>query len=191
MRRYVEKVEFATVTRAAKGYYRDRFVLTRRRCPMSFVRSVSLAILAAATPLVATHARAAELNGVAEVRSGNEVVVGGTVVRLFGLHAPANDERCKFSDGKYRCGIIAWAELIKLADGRDLSCDIESGTEDGHPLATCYLGERDVNEALVRTGWAEARADIDRYQVDQAEARRARRGLWAERITPPDRRQAR
>jgi endonuclease YncB( thermonuclease family) len=158
---------------------------------MSFIRSFGFATLSATILFAATLARAAEIDGIAEVRSGNEIAVGGTVVRLFGLHAPANDERCKFSDGKYRCGIVAWAELIKLADGRDLSCDIEDGKEAGQPLATCYLGERDINEALVRSGWAEARANIERYQVDQDEARRARRGLWAERIVPPDRRQAR
>jgi endonuclease YncB( thermonuclease family) len=158
---------------------------------MSPIRSVSLTILSATVLFAATHAWAAEINGIAEVRSANEMAVNGTVVRLFGVHAPANDERCEFTDRKYRCGIIAWAELIKLADGQDVSCDVESGTEDGHPLATCYLGERDINEALVRSGWAEARVDIGRYQVDQNEARRARRGLWAERIIPPDRRQAR
>jgi len=133
---------------------------------------------------------AQEISGVAEVRSGNEIALGGTVVRLFGLQAPAPDERCGLSEGQYRCGIIAWAELVRLADGRDLSCDIESRTEKGQLVATCYLGERDLNESLVRSGWAEARADVERYQVDQVEARRARRGLWAERIKPPDRRQA-
>lgn len=135
-------------------------------------------------------ASAEEITGIAEVRSGNEIVLNGTVLRLFGLEAPASDERCALSDGQYRCGVVAWAELIKLADGRDLSCDVESKGGDGLPIVTCYLGERDINEALVRSGWVEARADVDRYQVDQADARRARRGLWAERIQPPDRRQA-
>lgn len=133
---------------------------------------------------------AEEITGIADVRSANEVALDGTVLLLFGLEAPATDMRCDLSDGQYRCGVVAWAELIKLADGRDLSCDVESQTGDGTLVATCYLGERDINEALVRSGWAEARTDVERYQVDQAEARRARRGIWAERIRPPDRRQA-
>jgi len=140
--------------------------------------------------VTAFDAAADEISGIAEVRSGSELTLNGTVVRLFGLAAPAPDARCDLNDGKYRCGIVAWAELIKLADGRDLSCDTESQGDDGTPLATCYLGELDINEALVLSGWAEAQDDIERYQVDQDEARRARRGLWAERIRPPDRRQA-
>lgn len=156
---------------------------------MIFHRAISV-IFFVALLFTAFAAAAEEFNGVAEVRSGSEISLDGTVIRLFGLHAPAPDARCELSEGQYRCGIVAWAELIKIADGRDLSCDVESRAEDGVPLATCYLGERDINEALVLSGWAEARANIVRYQVDQAEARRARRGLWAERIRPPDRRQA-
>ena len=152
-----------------------------------FIYAVILSVL----PLLAgISAWAQEITGIADVRSANEVALNGTVVRLFGLAAPVPDARCDLSDGRYRCGVVAWAELVKLADGRDLSCDVESRTGDGLPVVTCYLGERDINEALVRSGWAEARADVERYQVDQAEARRARRGLWAERIRPPDRRQA-
>jgi len=157
---------------------------------MQFNRSKSTLCLAGLFLSVGFAAWAQEVSGLAEVRSGNEIALNGAVVRLFGLQAPAPDERCDLSEGQYRCGIVAWAELVRLADGRDLSCDIESRTDKGQPVATCYLGETDVNEALVRSGWAEARADVERYQPDQDEARRARRGLWAERIKPPDRRQA-
>lgn len=157
---------------------------------MQFNRSRSIALLTSLLVSIGFAAWAQEVSGIAEVRSGNEIVLNGAVVQLFGLKAPAPDERCDLSEGQYRCGIVAWAELVRLADGRDVSCEIESKTEKGQSAATCYLGERDLNEALVRSGWAEARADVDRYQVDQDGARRARRGLWAERIKPPDRRQA-
>jgi endonuclease YncB( thermonuclease family) len=153
-------------------------------------RSKSVVFLTGLFLSIGFAAWAQEISGIAEVRSGNEIALDGTVVRLFGLQAPAPDARCDLSEGQYRCGIVAWAELVRLADGRDLSCDIETRTGEGQLVATCYQGERDLNEALVRSGWAEARADVERYQVDQDEARRARRGLWAERIRPPDRRQA-
>jgi len=157
---------------------------------MHLIRFKPAAVLTTLFLSIGFAAWAQELSGIAEVRSGNEIALNGTVVQLFGLQAPTPDERCELSEGQYRCGIIAWAELIRLADGRDLSCDIEARSDKGQLIATCYLGERDLNESLVRSGWAEARADVERYQVDQVEARRARRGLWAERIKPPDRRQA-
>lgn len=157
---------------------------------MKIERTIFFSLLSLAVLGPAVQAGAEEINGIAEVRSGSELVLGDTIVRLYGLEAPATDDKCDLIEGRYHCGIVAWAELIKLADGRALSCDIESRTDDGLPAVTCYLGERDINEALVRSGWAEAQGDVARYEVEQAEARRARRGLWAERIRPPDRRQA-
>lgn len=140
---------------------------------------------------VATGAGAQEIEGVAEVRSGNEIAVGDATIRLYGSQAPRPDETCDAGERRFRCGVVAWAELIRLADGYRVSCDLEDQrTPDGVPYATCYVGERDVNEALVRSGWAEAMEGIDRYRVDQEDARRARRGLWDGRIRPPDRRQA-
>lgn len=141
--------------------------------------------------IVAGSTIAQELEGIAEVRSANEIGVAGTTIRLYGSLAPRPADSCDTGERSFQCGVIAWAELIRLADGHRLSCDIEElRTADGTPYATCYVGERDVNEALVRSGWAEAAEGVERYRVDQEDARRARRGLWAGRIRPPDRRQA-
>lgn len=150
-----------------------------------------LAAIAAITIAATGVALAQEFEGPAEVRSGNEISVGGSVVRLYGIVAPGREDKCEFGERQFKCGIVAWAELVKLADGEYLSCDVEDkrGPDDG-VLATCYVAERDVNEALVRSGWAEAAQGIGRYRSDQEDARRARRGLWAGRIKLPDRRQA-
>lgn len=117
-------------------------------------RSKSTVFLTGLCLSIGFTAWAQEVSGIAEVQSGSEVVLNGAAVQLFGLKAPAPDERCDLSEGQYRCGIVAWAELVKLADGRYISCDIESHTDKGKPVATCYLGEADINEALVRSGWA-------------------------------------
>jgi endonuclease YncB( thermonuclease family) len=122
---------------------------------------------------------AEEIRGEAKVVSGNEIRVGKRVVRLFGMTAPGLDDLCSVSDAKLRCGIVAWAELIKLADGRYISCDVETKAE-GAVFATCYISEADLNEALVRSGWARAAPDqTDRYVVDEADAQESQRGLWS------------
>lgn len=154
--------------------------------PARFALCLSIAVSIAGGP-----AASQEIEGLAEVRSGNEIGVGGTTVRLYGAAAPGLDQLCESGERRFRCGVIAWAELIRLADGLRLSCDIETQRSgDGSTYATCYVGERDINEALVRSGWAEAAEGVERYRADQEDARRARRGLWAGRIRPPDRRQA-
>jgi len=60
----------------------------------------------------------------------------------------------------------------------------EAGTDRyGRVIGTVWLGGRNINEELVRAGyaWAFTRYVSDaRYFAWQDEARRARRGLWAE-----------
>lgn len=151
---------------------------------------------------------AQEIRGNAKVVSGNQIIVGKRTVRLFGIAAPGLEDICTIRDVKMRCGIVAWSELIKLADGQYLSCDIEKlppdkpvAAEPPKPeekpvnaiaadsamtsdpamkYATCYIGETDLNEALVRSGWAKTvLSQTDRYQVDETDARESKRGLWA------------
>lgn len=151
---------------------------------------------------------AQEIRGNAKVISGNQIIVGKRTVRLFGIAAPGLEDICTIGDVKMRCGIVAWSELIKLADGQYLSCDIEKmppdkpvaaeapkpeekpvnasaadpATTSGPAMkyATCYIGETDLNEALVRSGWAKTMlSQTDRYQVDETDARESKRGLWA------------
>lgn len=145
------------------------------------VASASVVVLAVAASLYVGDASAGEeLHGVASVKSGNEIMIGKRTVRLFGVKAPAIDELCQIEEATMRCGIVAWAELILLADGWHLSCDVEPSGKDGVSYATCYSGERDINEGMVRSGWARAvRQQTDRYVVDEEDARLSKRGLWA------------
>ncbi len=126
-------------------------------------------------------ARAAELQGTAMVVAGDALRVDQRPVRLFGVRAPEPKAVCDIDGLRVQCGAVALGELIKLVDGHHVSCDIEKEDPKTAPvLATCYVDETDVNEAMVRSGWARiAREETDRYAVDEADARDAGRGLWA------------
>jgi len=151
-------------------------------CAMGRWRAAGIAcVVAGAVMAQAGMALAAEeIRGEAKVVSGNEIQVGKRTVRLFGMAAPGLEETCTVGDAKFRCGVVAWAELIKLADGHQISCDVE--LKEGETVfATCYLSEADLNEALVRSGWARAvPQQSDRYVVDEADAQESQRGLWAD-----------
>ncbi len=137
----------------------------------------TLAVAATCSGRIALAAE--EIRGEAKIISGNEIRVGKRAVRLFGIRAPGLDDLCAVGDAKIRCGVVAWAELIKLADGRHVSCDVESRTGEAI-FATCYISEADLNEALVRSGWAKAAPDqTDRYAVDETDAKESQRGLWS------------
>ncbi len=148
---------------------------------MRGVRRSGLGLALAFLLAAATSASAEEVRGVASVVSGNELIVGKRKVRLFGMRAPAPDETCRVNGAKMKCGIVAWARLIEMADGWYVSCDIERRVPRGPDYATCYVSERDLNENMVRSGWARAvRKQTDRYVVDEEDARQSKRGLWAD-----------
>ncbi len=140
-----------------------------------------------------TSRAADEIRGDGTVLSGNEIQVGTKIVRLFGISAPGLQDLCEINEAKMKCGIVAWAELIKLADGQQISCDAEELPAGVAPpksdkpfvFGTCYIGETDLNEAMVRSGWAKAVVpQTDRYEVDESDAKESRRGLWSNQAKP-------
>jgi len=146
--------------------------------PTTIVVSVCLCLLISG--LLSSPVAAEEVRGHASVKSGNTILIGKRLLRLFGVSAPKIGDICQIEDAKMKCGVVAWSQLIKLADGWHLSCDIEVKVKGAADFATCYSGERDINEGMVRSGWARAvRKQTDRYVVDEEDARASKRGLWA------------
>ena len=142
--------------------------------------ALSLFLIFVAVTLKSSPANSEEVSGFASVQSGNQILIGKRVVRLFGIRAPQRDDICQIGEQHMKCGVVAWSELIRLADGWHVSCDIELKAKDGTDYATCYIGERDVNETMVRSGWAKAmRKQTNRYVVDEDDAKNFNRGLWA------------
>ena len=85
-----------------------------------------------------------------------------------------------------KCGVVAWSQLIQLADGWHLFYNIELKAKNGNIYATCYSGERNINEGMVRIGWAKAfRKYTNRFVVVEEDAQGSKRSLWA-KSTPGD-----
>ncbi len=123
---------------------------------------------------------AEELRGYALVKFGNENLIGKRIIRLFGIRTPKIDGICQIKSAKMKCGVVAWSQLIQLADGWYLSCGIELKAKSVNIYATCYSGERDINEGMVRSGWAKSlRKHTSRYVVDEEDTKGLKRGLWA------------
>ena len=103
-------------------------------------------------------------------------------VRLGGIDAP---ERRQPYGTRARQGLSA------LAFGRAVQVEVEDTDRYGRPVGRVRVGGRDVNAEMVRRGaaWVYVRHNRDPALVPlEAEARAARRGLWAlpdaERVPP-------
>jgi endonuclease YncB( thermonuclease family) len=101
-------------------------------------------------------------------------------VRLHGIDAPERNQPH---------GPAAGAELARLIEGREVRVELVDRDNYGRLVARVWIGDIDINLALVEAGhawWYEYYAQ-DRRDLELAEeaARRAQLGLWAQRNPVP------
>lgn len=114
----------------------------------------------------------AEASQVAVI-DGETLRVGATVVQLNGLSAPARGHSCAAGPD---CGGQATAALAGLVHDRRIVCLIVTPGAAGPLSARCQAGGRDINAALVESGWAKTLStNFDALQID---AQTHRRGMW-------------
>lgn len=151
--------------------------------------------LGAAVVMIALPAalfgRVPALTGTLSAEPAHVAVVDGqtlrlhdAVIRLLGIAAPPRGLSCEAAAPGYDCGAAASAALATLVRGRPVTCHLNGRDARGFPLGHCSAGGVDLNQALVREGWARARADAaagampPAFAVAEQQARQAGRGLW-------------
>jgi endonuclease YncB( thermonuclease family) len=77
--------------------------------------------------------------------------------------------------------------LRSLVGTRAVSCSSIETDRYGRAVAVCRIGKLEINGEMVRLGWAVA---YSRHRLSyvrlEAEARRAKRGIWAGRFEMPE-----
>ncbi|SEC00811.1 Endonuclease YncB, thermonuclease family [Bradyrhizobium erythrophlei] len=124
--------------------------------------------------------RGADLKGIPTVTDADTVVISGSTIRLDGIDAPESDQVCLDKNGKnWSCGIAARDALVKQFGLVEWTCRTTGQETYSRRLATCFAGEENINQWLVRTGWAMSFVRYShRYDPDEEAARGACIGLW-------------
>ncbi len=120
--------------------------------------------------------RRPDIVGGARAIDGDSLVVGGVEMRLKGIDAPEGRQTCTREGRSWPCGEAARAHLVRLAAAGSLRCTDHGSDQHDRKLATCFAGGQNLNQAMVRDGYAVA---YGAYEEDEREARAQRRGLWA------------
>lgn len=121
-----------------------------------------------------------EFTGVPYTIDASTIRIGNVTIRLHGIDAPQAKQTCKRADGKpWRCGWEATMALANIVGEHWVTCKPHRPGA-AHPVtAICRAGALNINEWMVRNGWAEARPRLTRgYGAAQLEAMAARRGIW-------------
>ena len=142
---------------------------------------ISLAILFGA-PLVSSGTAAAqEIRGPAFAHDGDDIVVGGTRVRLHGIDAFELGQTCTIDGAIWSCGHDARSVLDEIVANAEVRCVVaQTALSQGRPVVRCYVDRVEVNGELVRRGFTFdcTRFSKGRYRTQEASARASKAGAW-------------
>jgi endonuclease YncB( thermonuclease family) len=144
-------------------------------------------LLSMVVMLSANSSLAAEVRGVAQIVDGDSLQVGTTRIQLSGIDAPEPDQICLDSKAEiWTCGMSARDELVRHVGHAVWVCEGTAKDRFGRLLAKCEVNGEDIQEWMVRSGWAMALTRYSSaYQTDEAEAREAKAGMWAGAFVAP------
>ena len=138
--------------------------------------------------LMQTYTLNAEtVSGRVTVIDGDTLEMRGQRIRLHGIDAPESGQSCTDKNGMtYRCGQISANQMASYVRGKTVSCNVSDKDRYGRLVAACYVNGEDINERLVREGWALAYTQYSRdYVLSEEEAKRNYSGIWQGRFVEP------
>ena len=127
------------------------------------------------------------VTGPARAINADTIAVDGTYVFLFGLESIERTQQCLIDGQPWSCYGAAVRGLETIIGVAEVTCTL-IGQPDylSRWLGTCFVVGTNVNEALVRAGFALAKRDETTDYVPAEEAARAERiGLWQSEFQHP------
>ena len=134
-----------------------------------------------------------EVAGRAKVISGDTLSIKNIedgkqfTFRLWGIDAPELDQPCEKKNGQsVDCGVLARNAVRAIVKRSELVCvDFEKDSEN-QITALCYIGDKILNGAIVRAGWALAykQESTDFLDVEK-QARLNDKGVWEYNFITP------
>jgi endonuclease YncB( thermonuclease family) len=165
-------------------------------------------ILYLVTPSSTRAQNPTQVVGNARVVDGDTIVIGEVRIRLEGIDAPESTQACgkaisnspplaaappfgqpnllggpdrasAQSGNSWACGLEATRHLARMIGHAEVHCDDLGPDKYGRTLGRCFVGQLNLNAAMVRDGYAWAYVKYSRDYISlEAEARAARAGIW-------------
>jgi len=147
--------------------------------------AATVAAAMAGTPAFAQEG-ITQFTGTATVEDGDTILLNGKRIHLNGSDAPELKQTCKLPDERIQCGEEARDYLVDLIRGRQVECKVRARDVFDRIVADCSAGGRDLQQEMIRAGWAVAfGGGGKRYREDNNFARTNQRGMWAGEFVLP------
>ena len=142
---------------------------------------------------------AEEISGIPKVVDGDTVHINDNKFRLEGIDAPEMRQQCKKESFKisfligftfykdYSCGKVSKEKLITKINTSEIKCISSSKDRYKRYIATCFKGKTNLNQWMVRNGFAIAyRRYSKKYVPDEVFAKENKLGLWQGKFMEPE-----
>lgn len=128
-----------------------------------------------------------QISGSARVIDGDTIAIGETKIRMEGIDAPETQQECLDARGRdWACGRTAKFRLERLLAAKQVRCAGNAKDDYGRLIATCFVGDVDINAQMVRDGMAWAFVKyISTYVGQETKARASKRGVFVVVNQPP------
>lgn len=124
--------------------------------------------------------------GVPRIIDGDTLSINSKRIRLHGIDAPEQKQRCTKDGNSWHCGRKATEELSRMISGNTIECVWDKRDKYKRLIGICYLGDLNLNANMVKEGWALAYTRYsDDYVKQEHEARKELRGIWKGEFLPP------
>ena len=142
---------------------------------------------------------AQEIVGLPRIVDGDTIHIGEYKFRLEGIDAPEMRQQCKKESFKisyligftfykdYNCGRVSKEKLITKINTSEIKCISSSKDRYKRYIATCFKGKTNLNQWMVRNGFAIAyRRYSKKYVPDEVFAKENKLGLWQGKFMEPE-----
>ena len=117
--------------------------------------------------------------GIATVIDGDTIHINNNKIRLLGIDAPEKNQTCLNEDKNWECGKQSTFELKKIINEQNVKCQTTDIDKYKRYVAICYINNLNINQTMVRKGWAIAyRHYSDAFIKDEDYARKNKVGIW-------------
>ena len=149
--------------------------------------------------ILLSNSVAEEISGIPKVVDGDTVHINDYKFRLEGIDAPEIRQQCKKESFKvsssigftfykdYSCGKVSKEKLTNKINTSEIKCISSSKDRYKRYIATCFKGKTNLNQWMVRNGFAIAyRRYSKKYVPDEVFAKENKLGLWQGKFMEPE-----
>ena len=126
------------------------------------------------------------INGKPKIIDGDTIHIKSNKIRLHGIDAPETKQTCKINDEVWFCGKQSTKELKNLINKQEVKCITNDVDIYNRFVAICYVNEININQWMVKSGWAIAyRYYSTDYIIEEKYARDNELGIWKSEFLKP------